>query len=165
MKRRVLRLSVTVLATLSLTGCHFLLMIPCVVGSCGWGVVSIPPRVDPFTRALEHDFMLDHVETMFTSIVQAQYGALDQSWPERPQCDRIAATGCRYSIPVKVYWVEQRIKLRMQEFRGCALLDIAVAPGESGLPEARRMSYQPMQCPASVSASGSDSRLDVTVGQ
>lgn len=142
--RLLAKLGVPAVLALTLGGCHVLLLFPCIVMPCGYSVVSIPPRNDLFSRALQQGHDLDGIETTLTSMIQSQYDALERRWPARPQCDRIASVGCSYSIAVEVFWQEG---LAPAEPRGCALLEITVIDGPTSLPEARRTGYRPMRCP------------------
>lgn len=135
--------TIAIMLTMPLAGCHVLLLFPCLAMPCGTEVTSIPPRNDPFARALGESRDLAEVEAVLTSVAQTQYAALDQRWPAELQCDRVAAVGCRYSIPLRV----TRHEGFRRDFVGCGLLDVAVVEGPAGRPEARRMRYQNMHCP------------------
>lgn len=84
------------------------------------------------------------MEEPLTGVALAQWTALGRQWPATMQCDRIAAPGCRYSIPLRVDWHEGL----KTDFRGCARIDLIVAEAKDGSPEVRRTGYAPMTCPA-----------------
>ena len=128
------------------TGCAYLLFGPCGMYGCPVvEVTSLPPQDNPLARRLAQRTALERVESPLTDVVQAQYGLLEHRWPAEPQCEWVAAVGCRYRVPVR----EQRVSWSGQaEEMGCYILDVAVVDGPNGLPVVRRAGEMlRIQCP------------------
>ncbi len=163
--RLMARLIATAMLLLTLTSCHIIVLYPCLVMSCSTTITSIPPRNDPFARALGKEPDLKTVLDFLAVVSRTQYEALNRRWPTEPLCAQVAAVGCRYSIPVEIR--EYDSALRPEHPSGCALLDVAVVDGPAGRIDVRQLSYRAMQCPpkpvtpdgASTPAASSGGRL------
>lgn len=140
--RTICRLIVVVAFALLLSGCHALLLFPCLLNCSTW-VKSLPPRSDPIARALARGSDVNTLDAAMTTAVRTQLTGAGPQSQQPPDCAQTPAIGCRYSVLVKV---DRQIVLQTEP-RGCGMMDVVIVGGAEGA-EARRSGFREVSCPA-----------------